>query len=99
MSLIDPEVSEKLTSEGVLTQFYALRWIMLLMCQEFEMPNCVRLWDTLLANNDENYEFLNFICASVVIKSRETIINGDFAMIMETLQGEHKSIPDVSGLL
>jgi hypothetical protein len=32
VKVCDPEVLEELKSENVVTQFYALRWIMLLMC-------------------------------------------------------------------
>jgi TBC1 domain family member 13 len=51
---------------------------MLLMCQDFEMPNCIRLWDTLLAD-EKRFDFLNFVCASVVISVKEVIMSGDFA--------------------
>jgi TBC1 domain family member 13 len=38
---------------------------MLLLCQEFDMPSGIRLWDTLFA--DENrYEFLDYICVAIV---------------------------------
>lgn len=33
-------------------QFYAFRWITLLLTQEFDFPACLRLWDTLLSNKD-----------------------------------------------
>ena len=50
LRLVDPEVHEKLKFENVNPQFYSLRWIMLLCCQEFDMPNVIRLWDTLLSD-------------------------------------------------
>ena len=58
---------------------------MLLMCQDFEMPNCIRLWDTLFAD-EERFSFLNYVCATVVLSINDVIIEGDFAQIMETLQ-------------
>lgn len=51
---------------------------MLLMCQEFDMANCIRLWDTLFAD-EQRFEFLNFICAACVVQIRDLIIEGDFA--------------------
>jgi len=68
------------------------------MCQDFEMPNCVRLWDTLLADS-ERFDFLNFVSASVIISVRNTILTGDFAAMMECLQGETKRIADVPAML
>jgi TBC1 domain family member 13 len=98
VAVCDPEVAGKLIDESVVTQFYALRWIMLLMCQDFEMPNCVRLWDTLLADQNR-FDFLNYVSASVIIQVRDIILEGDFAVIMETLQAETKNVGDVSDLL
>ena len=62
---VDPPVHEKLEIERVNPQFYALRWLMLLMCQEFDMANCVRLWDTLFADQNR-FEFLNYVCVAII---------------------------------
>ena len=62
------------------------------------MPNCVRLWDTLLADTNR-FEFLNYVCARVIISARETIINGDFAQIMECLQSQTRQTVDVAVLV
>ena len=78
---VDPKVLAALRRDGVQTQFYALRWVMLLMCQELEMPNCIRLWDTLFAD-PKRFEFLNFVAAAIVIQCRATILEGDFAKTM-----------------
>lgn len=51
---------------------------MLLMCQDFDMANCIRLWDTLFADS-QRFEFLNFVCVAVVLQVRDQIVDGDFA--------------------
>ena len=71
---------------------------MLLMCQEFDMPNCIRLWDTLFAD-PERFDFLNYVCMAVVLGVADIIARGDFAVCMETLQASTKSINDVPELL
>ena len=38
---------------------------MLLMCQEFDMANCVRLWDTLFAD-PKRFEFLYYVCVAII---------------------------------
>ena len=68
------------------------------MCQDFDMPNCIRLWDTLFADPNR-YEFLNYVCVAIVVQVREIILDGDFATCMETLQSETKRISDVNMLL
>ena len=89
---------QKLEQERVNPQFYALRWLMLLMCQEFDMANCVRLWDTLFAD-PHRYEFLNYVCVAIIIEVREEILEGDFAACMENLQAQTKRVNDVQELL
>jgi len=62
------------------------------------MPNCITLWDALFA--DENrFEFLNYICAYIIVSCRHVIIDGDFAEIMECLQIEPGNINDVPALI
>ena len=71
---------------------------MLLMCQDFEMPNCIRLWDTLFAD-PMRFDFLNFVGVAIVNEVRDIIIEGDFAACMETLQHETRKVADVPLLL
>jgi len=57
---------------------------MLLMCQEFDMSNVIRLWDTLFSDPNR-FEFMNFICVAAVLSKRDIVIDGDFADCMENL--------------
>ncbi len=71
---------------------------MLLMCQEFDMSDCIILWDTLFSDQNR-FDFLNYICVSVVLSKRETVIDGDFAECMECLQKSTEHIGDIKKLL
>lgn len=62
---LDPPIYNNLELQQVNHQFYSLRWFMLLMCQEFDMSNVIRLWDTLFSDPDR-FNFLNFICVATV---------------------------------
>ena len=46
----DPELGSTLTKLRVSPTFYGFRWITLLMTQEFDLPDVMRLWDSLLAD-------------------------------------------------
>ena len=46
----DPPLAALLEEQGLAAQFFALRWITTLLSREFELPDTVRLWDTLLAD-------------------------------------------------
>ena len=54
------------------------------MCQEFDMSNVIRLWDTLFSDPNR-FEFMNFICVAAVLSKRDIVIDGDFADCMENL--------------
>lgn len=71
---------------------------MLLMCQEFDMINCVRLWDTLFADVNR-FDFLNYVCVAIIMQVRDLVLEGDFAVCMESLQGQTKRVTDVQELL
>ena len=95
---MDPKVYANLEEQGVNHQFYSLRWFMLLMCQEFDMSNVIRLWDALLSD-PERFNFLNFVCVATVQTKRDIVLEGDFAECMETLQRATDSITDIRFLL
>ena len=58
---------------------------MLLLCQEFNMQDSIRLWDTLLSDPNR-FSSTNFFCMALVFHVRDEIIDGDFACCMESLQ-------------
>ena len=68
------------------------------MCQDFDMPNCIRLWDTLFSD-PKRYYFLNYVSAAIVLQIRDVILESDFAGCMESLQSETKQIVDIHELL
>ena len=48
------------------------------------MPNVIRLWDTLFSD-PIRYDFLNYVCAAIVEECKDVLLEGDFAVCMETL--------------
>jgi hypothetical protein len=62
------------------------------------MYNCIRLWDTILADKNR-FEFLNFLCAAITLSCRDAIVKGNFADIMESLQDASSKYNDVSTLI
>ena len=62
-----------------------MKWILLLLSQELDLPSLFRLWDTLFVYENP-YEFLYYIGLALVMRSKQEILTGDFAIILETLQ-------------
>ena len=93
---IDLPLWTHLDNENVHPQFYTLRWIMLMLTQEFELLDVLRLWDTLLSHPNKT-DFLNYCCIALVVNIRNNIINEEFPVIMENLQ--KNAATDLDGML
>ena len=85
MHLVDNDLATFLTSEGVVPHFYALRWILLLMTQEFDILTVIRLWDSMLSTSEKS-DFIQYICAAHVLEKKEDIMGKEFHVIMAALQ-------------
>jgi len=83
---IDKQVWDHLEKYSVNPQFYTLRWLMLLLTQEFEMSEVLRLWDTLLSH-PKRIKYINYICLAMILQVRNKLLFTDeFAVIMEMMQ-------------
>ncbi|GAB2267235.1 hypothetical protein Dimus_002220 [Dionaea muscipula] len=67
-------------------QFYAFRWITLLLTQEFDFSDCLHIWDTLLSDLEGPQETLLRICCAMLILVRRRLLAGDFTSNLKLLQ-------------
>ncbi|GER28786.1 Ypt/Rab-GAP domain of gyp1p superfamily protein [Striga asiatica] len=67
-------------------QFYAFRWITLLLTQEFKFADILLIWDTLLSDPDGPQEILLRICCAMLIIVRKRLLAGDFTSNLKLLQ-------------
>ncbi|WOL04193.1 hypothetical protein Cni_G12914 [Canna indica] len=67
-------------------QFYAFRWITLLLTREFNFTDCLRIWDTLLSDPEGPHETLLRICCAMLIRVRRRLLAGDFISNLKLLQ-------------
>ncbi|XP_024879973.1 TBC1 domain family member 13 isoform X2 [Temnothorax curvispinosus] len=81
----DPEVWLRLHQQELCPQYYSFRWLTLLLSQEFPLPDVMRIWDSLFA--DENrFNFLIHICCAMILLLRDQLLAGDFATNVKLLQ-------------
>ncbi|CAL9213734.1 unnamed protein product [Arabidopsis halleri] len=78
-------------------QFYAFRWITLLLTQEFSFFDCLHIWDALLSDPEGPLESLLGICCAMLVLVRRRLIAGDFTSNMKLLQ--HYPTTNISHLL
>ncbi|CAA7409887.1 unnamed protein product [Spirodela intermedia] len=73
-------------SNKVRPQFYAFRWITLLLTQEFGLPAVIRIWDALLGNPSGVQEMLLRVCCAMLLCVRRELLEGDFMANVKLLQ-------------
>ncbi|KAK4433815.1 TBC1 domain family member 13 [Sesamum alatum] len=78
-------------------QFYAFRWITLLLTQEFNFTDSLFIWDALLSDPDGPQETLLRICCAMLIIVRKRLLAGDFTSNLKLLQ--HYPSTNISHLL
>lgn len=88
---IDPPVAAHLAKIGVKVQFFALRWIMLLFAQEFDIYTVQVIWDSLFADQtsssfQKETLLVHLVCVAMIEKVREAVLAGDFTDVMRVLQ-------------
>ncbi|GMH20287.1 hypothetical protein Nepgr_022128 [Nepenthes gracilis] len=67
-------------------QFYAFRWITLLLTQEFKFADSLHIWDALLSDPEGPQETLLRICCAMLILIRRRLLAGDFTSNLKLLQ-------------
>ncbi len=53
--------------------FYSFRWLTLLLSQEFELPDVLRLWDSFFADKDR-FQFHSYCCCAMLCNIRQQIL-------------------------
>lgn len=54
--------------KGIDLQFFCFRWVTLLFTQEFEMPEVIQLWDSILSQ-EKRRKFIAGLCCSFILYS------------------------------
>ncbi|KAL6049275.1 TBC1 domain family member 13 [Balamuthia mandrillaris] len=94
----DLEVWQRLEDQQLVPQFYSFRWLTLLLSQEFELPDVLRLWDSFFADT-ERFDFVTYFCCAMIVCVRDLLIEGSFADNLKLLQNYPISRVDTGVLL
>ena len=85
LQMVDNELYCHLKNNNVKIEYYAFKWLTLFFTQDFEMPDVLRLWDSILSEPDI-FEFLNLLVLAPLILKRKFLINESMAGILMILQ-------------
>jgi len=82
----DPEVFNHMKGNlGLDSSFYAIRWLTTLLSREFQLPDTIRLWDSMFASTHKE-NFLRYVCTTMVMAVRDQLLLGDFGTCLKLLQ-------------
>ncbi|XP_037467150.1 uncharacterized protein LOC119339083 [Triticum dicoccoides] len=70
----------------VYPQYYAFRWITLLLTMEFSFNVCIHIWDAMLGDPEGSPDTLLRICCAMLILVRKRLLVGDFTANIQLLQ-------------
>lgn len=62
----DQEVWNRLRDQELYPQYYSFRWLTLLLSQEFPLPDVLRIWDSVFAD-EKRYDFLVKVCCAMIM--------------------------------
>ncbi len=89
LRVTDKEVYNLFYDQKIEVQFFCFRWYTLLLTQEFEIPEVLRLWDSILSDGNI-LNFMIYICLGIIRIKRNEILEKDFAQIMLSMQNLEK---------
>nr|XP_019048641.1 hypothetical protein I302_02414 [Kwoniella bestiolae CBS 10118]OCF27571.1 hypothetical protein I302_02414 [Kwoniella bestiolae CBS 10118] len=81
---IDPQLWERLETEGVEAQIWAIRWLRLIFTREIPFPLAMRIWDGVFAE-DPGLGILDFICVAMLLLIRNELIEADYPTLLTQL--------------
>eukprot|EP00053_Salpingoeca_punica_P002076 m.36063 g.36063 ORF g.36063 m.36063 type:complete len:402 (+) comp11372_c0_seq1:203-1408(+) len=87
----DVALFDSLEKKALKPQFFAFRWLTLMLSQEFSLPDVIRLWDSILASEDR-LSYLIFVCIGMLQNVREQVLKGDFSETMKLLQNYPRDV-------
>jgi len=82
---VDFDLWKHLERQELKLHYFAFRWLTLLLSQEFPLPDVVRIWDSLFADGDR-FNFLLYVCCSMILVLRDQLLGGDFSNNVKLLQ-------------
>ena len=73
-------------------QFYAFRWITLLLTQEFSCPDVTRLWDTMLSDPAGRTDSLLRLCMAMLLNLRQELLQVRFRRLYVCRPGRSDAV-------
>ena len=93
LKIADYELYLHLKRNKIEMEFYGFRWMTLFFTQDFEMPDILRLWDSIFGNRDI-FEFLYLLILAAIIIKKKEIMKEKMSGIMMIIQNMEDITPN-----
>ena len=93
LKIADYELYLHLKRNKIKMEFYGFRWMTLFFTQDFEMPDILRLWDSIFGNRDI-FEFLYLLILAAIIIKKKEIMKEKMSGIMMIIQNMEDITPN-----
>lgn len=77
LQFLDMEMFDHLQALDITSEHYALRWLMLLFTQEFNIADSLRVWDFLLSFGDQLRSAAFYVAAAMCFHIRDGLLSKD----------------------
>ena len=85
ISKLQKDIYKILTKNNVNIFHFAFSWINVFFCQEFLMPDILRLWDIIFCENDR-FSFIYYFSMAILQFKKKKIKDKDFCTIIRELK-------------
>ncbi|GAB5365929.1 hypothetical protein AAMO2058_001100800 [Amorphochlora amoebiformis] len=92
LAKVDRKLHAHLRKLNIDPRFYAFRWLTLLLSQEFELPDTIRLWDSLFADS-HRFQHLTYCCCAMLLLYRATHLRDRTKFEVSVANGQQLVMP------
>lgn len=85
LSKNDPQTFQYLESLSIHPAYFSLRWLSTLLSREFNLPDLIRVWDSLFSDKTR-FDFLVSMSCSMIMCIRDQLLSSDYSECIKLLQ-------------
>jgi hypothetical protein len=83
----DPALYEHLTALEIEPQLFALRWVRVCFGREFELDECLLIWDGIFASADgPELHLIPYVCVAMLMFVRQKLLSSDYIGCLSRLK-------------
>lgn len=83
---VDFELWRRMEELQIEPQIWGIKWLRLLFSREFAMPESLKLWDALFAEEiPPSLRLVDHVCLAMLLRIRESLLDADYSTFLQSL--------------